>query len=174
MSLTNAEAQNLIEIPKKIFKDNSIIEKIALPNKNKVQFTLHPEDEAKKDTFLLSINKSDKNDLKLTLHFQEGEFKIGLLRIDYNSRHFNPSNILITLPDKFKKYAGKSFNYGEHHMHYYVEGYKPLSWAIPLFDDDFSIKKLNNANNVFDVIECFAKKIYLTTEFKQYQNELDI
>ena len=46
-------------------------------------------------------------------------------------------------------------------MHIYVEGYKPLSWAIPLSDTDFPIKEITQASDLSDLIIKFARRINL-------------
>lgn len=43
-------------------------------------------------------------------------------------------------------------------MHIFVEGYKPLAWAIPLNDTDFPTKDLVNTSDLNDLIVNFAKK----------------
>ncbi|MDR3367023.1 MAG: hypothetical protein LBO71_08685 [Prevotellaceae bacterium] len=70
------------------------------------------------------------------------------------------------MPEHFRKYVGKEFSVKEHHIHYYVQGYKPLAWAIPLVDDDFAIKTIEaiNFNQTFaDIIKLFAKVVNIET-----------
>lgn len=119
--------------------------------------------------FLLEISRSAKNNLKITLHFQEDNSKIGLLRVDYSGKHKNPHEIKRSLLDRF---AAKWFDYREHHIHYYVESYNQLAWAIPSVDNDFPVKSVTNANDIFPATIAFARKINLKTEFENYQNEL--
>ena len=170
--LTNEEAMNLIGLSKKVVKGKEPVDRthLALGN-GKAIYQLHAKEEPDY-LFLLEINRSTKNNLKITLHFQEDTSKIGLLRVDYSGQHQNPRETNSNLPNRFSTYAGKWFDYHEHHIHYYVEGYNQLAWAIPLADDDFPVKKIANANDIFSVTQSFAIKINLKTEFEYYQNEL--
>lgn len=102
------------------------------------------------------------------------DMKIGLIRIDYNGQHINPEGISATLPDKFHKYAGKFFKYDEPHIHYYVDGYKGLAWALPLDSESFEIKRLNSQNDIVDSILNFNKLINLETKFSVGTQFLDL
>ena len=121
-----------------------------------------------KFTFLLEIRQSKKNRLYLTFHYQENNSKIGILRIDYNNVHKNPEQINEFVPEKFKPYVGRSLQCS--HIHYYVQGYKSLAWAIPLTEDEFMIKDIPddiNFHTIFaDIIKLFAKTINITTKIE--------
>lgn len=94
----------------------------------------------------------------------ESNSYIGLLRIDFKGGHHNPSEILNTLPDFLRPYADKWFKPTEPHKHLYVEGYKPLAWAIPLADTDFPVKKLNDQSDLRGLIINFADSINLKSK----------
>ena len=171
---TNEEAMNLIGLSKKVMEDKKTVDHTRLALDNwKATYQLHAEKEPDY-LFLLGINRSAKNNLKITLHFQEDNSKIGLLRVDYSGQHQNPREINSNLPNRFRSYAGKWFDYHEHHIHYYVEGYNQLAWAIPLADDGFPVKSIADANDIFSATQKFARKINLKTEFEYYQNELAV
>ncbi len=85
-------------------------------------------------SFMLQIHQSSKNLVRISLHCQDEDSKIGLIRFDYNAGHINPEVASPTVPDDVKKYAGKIFADDEHHVHIHVEGYKSLSWAVPMQD----------------------------------------
>lgn len=93
------------------------------------------------------------------------------MNVDYSWKHKNPYEIKRSLPDRFKRYVDKWFDYHEHHIHYYDEGYNQLAWAIPLADD-FPVKSVANANGIFPPTRAFARKINLKMEFENYQDEL--
>lgn len=172
--LTNDEAMNLIHLPKKVAEVEKTVDRVLLPlglGNGNTRYQLHTEEEPDY-LFLLEISRSAKNNLKITLHFQEDNSKIGLLRVDYSGKHKNPHEIKRSLPDRFKPYVDKWFGSHEHHIHYYVEGYNQLVWAIPLADDDFPVKSVADVNDIFPAIMAFARKINLKTEFENYQNEL--
>ncbi|MFS4418606.1 DUF6978 family protein [Maribacter sp. 2307ULW6-5] len=107
--------------------------------------------------------------LKTSIHHLESNSFTNLLRIDYKGTHRNPEIIKETLPSYLKKYAGKWFNLDEHHMHVFVEGYKPLAWAIPLKDHDFPVKELNSTSDLSDLITNFAKLINLKSQINIQQ-----
>ena len=74
------------------------------------------------------------------MHHQDDETKMGLFRVDYNSGHNNPSELTDKVPQKFHPFVGKHFSINEHHVHYHVEGYKSLAWALPIAEDSFPAK----------------------------------
>lgn len=175
MKITNEQAEYLLTIPKKILEDEVLLEKKTIDQ----QFPFSARFELLSETdvefcFLWVINQSTKNRFHISLHYQENDSKIGLLRIDFNHGHENPKSISEHVPEKFRPYVGKIFNYDEHHIHYHVQGYRSLVWAIPLTIDKFEIKELDNGadlNATFaNIIKLFAKTVNIKTEI--FVNEL--
>src|SRR5690554_4523378 len=164
MKISNEHAEYLLSLPKKIVEKDKLLDTLII---NQVfPFSLRYELVSEQDdefTFLLEIQQSKKNSIRVSFHHQENDSKIGLLRVDYNSGHKNPEGINEFLPDRFHPYVGKYFDNHEHHIHYYIQGYKSLAWAIPLDVDDFEIKEINddaNFNSTFaDIIQLFARTI---------------
>ncbi|MDR0972265.1 MAG: hypothetical protein LBM25_07770 [Bacteroidales bacterium] len=115
-------------------------------------------------TFLYNVDQSSKNYLKLTLHLMDNDTKIGLLRIDFNGQHQNPENINDDVPNDFRPFAGKFFAYNEPHLHYYVKGYKPLSWAKPL-SKDYPVQNISSFSDVINAFIAFNSLISLKTNF---------
>lgn len=112
-------------------------------------------------SFILDINNSNKNKLKLTLHMQNKDDAYGIIRLDYGaSGHVNPVEVNASVPKIFIPYAGKPVS--GNHIHYYIPGYKSLSWAIPLEIDTFAVKKYTYSN-ISDIVTEFFRKINLTT-----------
>ncbi len=99
----------------------------------------------------------------MTLHHQEDQSNIGLLRVDYNGKHKNPETVTDKVPEFLHPYAGKWFDYHEHHIHYYVEGYPALAWAAPLKDVDFGQKSIHNPHDIVNAFYYFAEEINLVT-----------
>ena len=168
MKISNEQAEYLLKLPKKIIGPEGLLESLTIDQ----QFSFYQRFEiisAKDDefTFLLEIKQSQKKSIRVSFHHQENDTKTGLLRIDYNSGHQNPEGISEFVPKKFHPYVGKSFSNKEHHIHYHVQGYKSLAWAIPLTDDDFQIKELNRGaqlnNTLAAIVNVFAKTINLET-----------
>ncbi|MCF8307244.1 MAG: hypothetical protein K9I71_12230 [Ignavibacteriales bacterium] len=56
--------------------------------------------------FLLDIKESEKKILKISLHHLDNITQNGLLRVDFNGRHFNPTEITPTVPEIFRPFAG--------------------------------------------------------------------
>lgn len=111
--------------------------------------------------FWVEITTNQKIILKTSIHHLESKTHIGLLRIDFKGGHHNPTNVLATLPDFLVQYADKWFDPTESHIHIYVEGYRPLAWAIPLTDSDFPIKDITHTSDLSDLIINFARRINL-------------
>jgi hypothetical protein len=176
--ITKEQADYLINLPKYIIEQVPKGENVYLESKNYVP-TLPIDDRiylaSKVDdefTFFLDINQSSKNQLKITLHFQEDDASIGLLRVDFNGRHKNPVLAIDNLPDIFKQYADSWIE--ESHIHYFFEGYKPLSWAIPLkLDNSFPVKSFTDTSQIGPIIQAFGKKInMLTVLMLTFQKEI--
>lgn len=134
--------------------------------KNRLELISHQDSER---NFWIEMTSNQKIILKTSIHHLESNTFVGLLRIDYKGTHQNPEGIRDTLPDYLKPYAGKWFDPSEHHMHVYVEGYKPLVWAIPLSDIDFPIKEINDASDLSDLITNFATLINLKSQINVQQ-----
>ncbi len=115
---------------------------------------------------LVDIKESEKKSLKISLHHQDNSTQNGLLRVDYNSRHQNPVGVLDTVPEKFRPFAGQWLDDYAGHIHYIVDGYRPLAWAIPLDFDDFPVKKLNGRENYANTLNAFFQKINLKTAIR--------
>ena len=171
MKISNEQADYLLKLPKKIIIKEKIQEQITIdqvfPFNYRYELISEEDDEF---SFLLEFQQSKKNRIRISFHHQDNDSKVGLLRIDYNSGHKNPEAINEFLPKKFHPYVGKIFSNNEHHIHYYVQGYRSLAWALPLTDDKFEIKEINERsdfNNIFtDIIKIFAKTINIETRIE--------
>ncbi len=162
--ITKQQADYLLDLPKHIIEQDKFLDKKnyapLLPIDDRIYMASKDDNDF---TFFLDIWQSSKNQLKVTLHFQEEDASIALLRVDFNGRHINPEIANDNVSDEFKPYAGKWIE--ESHIHYFVEGYKPLSWAIPLtVDDSFPIKTFSDSSEIGNIILAFGKKINLKTQ----------
>lgn len=166
MAITNEQAQLLIDIDKKITKENSLVDSICLQQEFPIDIRYRMIDTVDGNyEFLWRIKQSSKNAIKLSLHVQDEDSNIGLLRIDYNGPHQNPQIAREDLPIKFQPYVGKWFN-NESHIHYYVEGYKPLAWAIPIEDSLLETKTIeeDKTETIKNAILEFANLINVKTK----------
>jgi len=148
---TNEEAQNLIKSAKYL-KDPTQQVDLALA-KNRINLVAPSEPDYH---FFLEITSNQKIQFKISLHHQESYSNIGLVRLDFKGRHQNPAQGNSNLPKRFKPYIGKFFEKDEPHIHFYVEGYKPLAWAIPLPDIDFKTQEVKNTLDFNDIIMNFS------------------
>ncbi|KKO18000.1 MAG: hypothetical protein DCC43_09820 [Candidatus Brocadia sp.] len=161
--ITQQQADYLVALPKHIIEDDALLERKlyapSFPIDDRMYSVSKADDEF---SFFLEITQSSKKNLKLTLHFQEEDASIGLLRVDFNGRHPNPEIANDKVPDIFRSFAGQWLE--ESHIHYFVEGYKPLAWAIPLkADNTFSVKDFTNISEFGDIFRVFGNKINLQT-----------
>jgi len=169
MNITNEQADYLLRLPKKITgKKGDLLPQITIspkfPFSERFELLSEKDDEF---SFLWQIKQSSKNTLQISLHFQEDDSKIGLMRIDYSGGHTNPQTITENVPERFHPYVGKQLM--QSHIHYYVQGFPMLAWAIPLSDDEFEIKEICENDfyaTLVDVIKTFAKTINIETEIK--------
>ena len=163
--LTNQEAEYLIRLDKRLSNPDQIID---LGNKTNILELISHEDSDY--NFRLDITTNRKIILKTSVHHMESNSFIGLLRIDFKGVHHNPPEIFDTLLEFLKPYADKWFKPNEPHMHVFVEGYKPLVWAIPLKDTDFPTKDINEQSDLNDLIFNFAKRINLNSTINIQQS----
>ena len=162
MDLTNEEAQALIDLPKKIMVAEQPLDEYIMRFSEHVddQFDLISDDGNL--IFCLAIHQREQNHLKITLHFQDNSKFIGLLRIDYNGSHKNPKILNANVPSFAVPFADTVIK--ESHAHFYVQGYKPLAWAIPLSSYDFEVKDIFDSDSSFvQAVQAFCRKINIVT-----------
>lgn len=164
--ITVAQATYLLGLPKHVIENENYLDTYiyspSLPIKDRI-FMASKNDDVY--SFFLDIWQSSKAQIKMSLHFQEDDSSIGLLRVDFNGRHKNPETINDNVPAIFKPYAGMWIE--ESHIHYFVEGYKTLDWAIPLsMDNTFSIKTFTTPTQIGTIIQTFGQRINLQTALK--------
>jgi hypothetical protein len=163
MTLTQKECDYLLSLPKMLVEDGEFLtthtRHLQLPVARERFYMASQEDDDY--TFILDVTQGAKNSLRLSLHFQEDDTSIGLLRIDYNAGHKNPETVTDAVPAALSPYAGQQLD--GNHIHYFVEGYKPLAWAMPLSAAEFPIVDFADAAGIPAVIQAFGEKINLTT-----------
>lgn len=167
--LTTEQAIEFIASPKKIIVDGNLQDLYILNHRFPVdlRFDLCSIDDENL-TFMWNIKQSKKMSIRMSLHCQQDDSKIGLIRVDYNSGHKNPEEAAEDLPSIFKPYIGKIFSMNESHVHFHVTGEtQQMLWAIPIEDSEMPIKEFNaSATDIENVILEFAKLINIVTEIK--------
>jgi hypothetical protein len=163
--ISEEKAQYLLQLSKHIQINNKLIDKhqIVLHYPIDVKLFLQSKEESEYE-FVVAIIESEKRALKLSLHCLEKSNSIGLLRIDFQGRHQNPFEIKRNVPVKFHKYAGQFLDDYGGHIHFVIDGYKPLAWALPLEEDEFPCKEITNDDEYSDIIKAFFNRISVKTE----------
>jgi hypothetical protein len=155
---SNDLANKLLKLPKTIVGGGITNIDLSL---EKNRFLLTNSDEPEYE-FLFEITSNKKITFKITLHNQENNTKEGLIRIDYKGGHKNPETLNDNVPDFVVPFLGQYFQ-NEAHVHIYVEGFKDLAWAVPLSVYNFSIKDINNIDDLCQAIQEFAKEINIVS-----------
>ena len=162
--MTTELAEYLIGLDKYIIHEGEKVNSFDMNIENSIDFRLYLTAPADLDqNLIVDIKESKKKSLKITLHHQDQSTNNGLLRIDYNGGHMNPMIVTQSVPEKFIPFAGLRLDEYPGHIHYFVSGYKPLAWAIPLEDDDFPVKQLTDQKEYIDILKAFFIKINLKT-----------
>jgi Family of unknown function (DUF6978) len=155
---TNAEYHEIMSLKKIISEKNF---QLDLRNeKNRIKLL---SEQGTEYEFLLDITSNQKITFKISLHHQEDISKIGLLRVDYKGRHKNPMELNEFVPEKFHPYLGLWID--EPHIHFYVDQYPPLVWAIPLSDYSFPVKNISNGREFGNAVRAMSKEINLVSKF---------
>ncbi len=157
--ITQAQAEYLLGLPKLLTENGDYLQRKSYSPSLPIRDRLYMASEEDNDfTFFLEITQSSKQHLRLSLHFQEDETSIGLLRVDFNSRHRNPEDVNDYVPEALKPYAGQWVEGS--HINYYIQGYKPLTWAMPLeVDNSFAVKQFTNETEMANIITTFVRKV---------------
>ena len=165
--LTNQEAKYLLGLDKNLLIPDQIVD--LRRKSNTLELISYQDSDY---SFRLDITSNQKIILKTSIHHMESKSFIGLMRIDFKGGHHNPPEINNSLPDFLKPYADKWFKPDEPHIHFYVEGYRPLAWAMPLADTDFPVKDIIHQADLNDLITNFADKINLKSKINIQQSIL--
>ena len=166
MIITKEFADQLIAIEKKAFNGKEMMDtySFTLANclKERINMISIPNAEYE---FFLEITRSKKHIIKLTLHFQNTDGQLPLLRIDYCGTHKNPEQPTEYVPKYFLPYTGQYIGVNIPHIHYFVQDYD-LKWAIPLSEDVFPIKNIQSTADIIEAILAFAKLVNLQSQLK--------
>lgn len=165
--ISSQYASDLIALPKKLIEGEAIIENKLLSPSTPFQerFYLVSEFDRSVSCFI-EVYQSAKNRTKISLHCQDEDTSYGLIRVDYNGRHKNPEMVNEHVPAPFLPYAGEWLDDYAGHIHYVIDGYAPLNWAIPLEVDPFDVKEVNSFNEFATAFESFCRLINLQTNIR--------
>lgn len=161
--ITQEIANYLLNLPKHVIDGENVLDRFTFKADVPINDRIHLISKEDRDVmFFIEITQSNKLRLKLTLHHQEQGSSVGLLRVDFNGRHRNPEEVTEVVPGIFRPFAGQWIE--ESHIHYFIDGYKPLAWAIPLqIDDTFSMKTFEDGTDEGNAIKTFAQRVNVIT-----------
>ena len=132
--LSAKEVQRLIGLEKIIESNPKEYRLVFGKGKSKHILNLISTEVDDKERFILSINRSEKNSLKVNFHHFQKDTGQFLLRVDLEGTHMNPPESNDKVPEVFHTYKGKLLK--GPHVHYYVEGYDSR-WALPFEETEF-------------------------------------
>ncbi len=153
--ITQEQAVYLLAL-QKVLKDTHTSE-IVLKNERTNLDLMSPED--RKWEFKVQYYSNKRVSFKISIHHLETNTNIGLMRVCYNSGHKNPEIASTRVPDFLKPFAGASLD--DSHIHFFVQGYKDLAWALPLKSHDFPAKKITSYDEYMEAVKSFNKAINL-------------
>ena len=160
------EALNLIELPKWVEDENGeIVKTMTIEQQFPMRFRLHlvsAFDQNKE--FLLDVKQSEKFGIRLNFQMMD-DANWGLARLDYNSNHKNPDVLTDDVPDKFLSHVGELFVM-KAHLHYHVDGYPQLAWALPLEETEILTKDVKDSDlpqGFVDAFDSFSTYLHLQT-----------
>ena len=166
MSLTNEEAQRLLDMEKVILENGTFKSEVFVKFQKWIQLRQIMDSVEGNHKFLFNVQQSRHDRLKIDLHFHENKQPnpVGLLRIDYgtNIAHRNPAGLNDHVPKFARPYVDKRIEGS--HAHFYVADYPYLAWAVPLDIFDFPIKEVLNYDSFVNSVNNFCKKINVRTK----------
>lgn len=165
-TISQEEAEQLLHMEKKIVWNDTLQDTYYLRTPTDFFARLPMRSLDGNNLFLMQISQSPYKQIKIDFHFQENCQYIGLLRVDYHSIHKNPETMNEHVPPIAQKYCGHLID--DSHIHFYVEGYRRLDWAIPLTVSRFPIKdiRMEDPDSLLSALRAFSAHIGLTTKIQ--------
>jgi hypothetical protein len=169
--MTFEDVQELIAKSKKLVADdghqlNSYYLEQSVPLNVVLNLT---DTETEKLKFRIDVTQSPKVGYKISFHMMDANGYIGLSRLDVNGlAHTNPKEVTDKVPDFLKSHASERINTS--HLHYYVEDYETLAWALPLADvdnenmKDISTTTTNLSVDIVNALAGFLSYIHVETK----------
>lgn len=163
--MTTEYAEHILGLEKFITQDGGILRtvRLSLDTPLNIRWKLKVPTEMELD-LRVEIQESPKKALKIGLHHQDDTAQHGLLRVDYHSRHRNPVDLTDAVPQRFHPYAGIFLDQWPGHIHYVVDGFPTLAWAIPLEADSFPVKDIQGMDHVRNAVLAFCKRLNIATQ----------
>lgn len=169
--MTFKEVQDLIAKPKKLVADDGhLIDSYYLEQNVPFNVELNLTDtETRKLKFRINVTQSQKVGYKISFHMMDTNGYIGLSRLDINGlAHTNPKEVTDKVPNFLKPHASERIDTS--HLHFYVEDYETLAWALPLVDvnneniKDISTTTTNLSVDIVKALRGFLSYVNVKTE----------
>ena len=163
------EAQILVKQPKWVVEESGdIVKTLTMEQRFPMRFRLRLVSALDPNkVFLLDVKQSEKFGVRLNFQMMDGS-NWGLARLDYNSNHKNPDEITGDVPEIFKSHAGELFVMRAH-LHYHVDGYPQLSWALPLEETEIEQKDVKTEDlphGFIGAFNSFVRYLNIQTELQ--------
>ena len=164
--MTFEEAERLIHLPKWVVNENGDrIQQLSLEQQFPMQFRLHlVSDEDYLREYVLDVKQSEKLGIRLNFQLMD-KVNSGISRLDYNGNHKNPDELTDNVPAVFHSHAGELF-IQKSHLHFHVEDFPPLAWALPLDETEITFKNValdTVASDFIDAVYSFASYLNIQT-----------
>lgn len=169
--MTFKEVQDLIAKPKKLVADDGHQLDFYYLEQN-VPFNVElnlTDTETRKLKFRINVTQSQKVGYKISFHMMDTNGYIGLSRLDINGlAHTNPKEVTDKVPDFLKPHASERIDTS--HLHFYVEDYETLAWALPLVDvnneniKDISTTTTNLSVDIVEALRGFLSYVNVKTK----------
>lgn len=169
------EAQELVKMPKWVMdEEGEIIEELTISQEYPMRMRLNlVSGDSMKREFVLDVKQSEKYGIRLNFQMMD-DLNWGLARLDYNSNHKNPDILTGDVPEMFHAHVAELFE-GKAHLHYHVDGYPQLAWALPLDETEIATKDVTDDNMTQGFVEAFYSFVkYLNVQTKIIINRMVI
>lgn len=164
--MTYNEAQSYVKSPKRVIDNQGkMLDKLNLKLTPRQRFRIDFADEDS-NKYVLDVFQSERIGVKMSFNLRN-ETNEGLVRLDYNGNHTNPSPYTSDVPEVFKPYEGWLFN-AESHLHLYVENHG-LDWALPIEETEIDPKNIDATDpdqGFFDAFKGFCRYLNVETEIE--------
>lgn len=163
--MTYEEALALIKMPKWLYENGALLNSKSIQQVYPMTFRLEMSSKDMKKKFLLDVKQSKKFGIRLNFQMMD-DTNLGISRLDYNSNHQNPETLTKEVPVIFHTHVGEFF-INRSHLHFQIEGYPNLVWALPLEETEIDVKEVTVDNMPSDFIlafESFIKYLNVQTQ----------
>jgi hypothetical protein len=149
------EALELVKLPKWVVNEyGDIVDEMIMeqefPMRKRLLLT---NTEGVKHEFVLDVKQSEKFGIRLNFQMMD-DMNWGLARLDYNGNHKNPDKLSEDVPEIFHSHVAELF-VGKAHLHYHVDGYPQLAWALPLNETDIATKDVTEDYMIQGFVDAF-------------------